>query len=129
MTTIAYRNGIIAADRLVGLQSGWLLPEQEQKLEYLGWAWVGASGSYAATRKLITWLRQAGPEAQKAIDGPGEVDARAIVMHTTNGRARIFDGNNNGWESDWTSGPLTTGSGGIIALAAMLAHRRDVSLA
>lgn len=74
MTTIAYRDGILAADSR-GTCSGWIQPGKETKLFRLqdGRA-AGVTGTWAIAVRLLKWI-----ESDRSTDQP-EGDARIVAV-------------------------------------------------
>lgn len=74
MTTIVYRDDILAADSR-GSCSGWIQPGKETKLFRLsdGRA-AGVTGQWAVARKLLSWV-----ESDQSTDQP-DGDARVIAV-------------------------------------------------
>ncbi|MBZ9873080.1 hypothetical protein LB542_19725 [Mesorhizobium sp. BR1-1-9] len=74
MTTVAYRDGILAADSR-GTCSGWIQPGRETKLFRLidGRA-AGVTGQWAIAAKLLKWIESDRSESQP------EGDARVVVI-------------------------------------------------
>lgn len=74
MTTVAYRDGILAADSR-GTCAGWVQPGKETKLFRLqdGRA-AGVTGQWAIAKRLLDWI-----ESDRSTAQP-EGDARVIVV-------------------------------------------------
>lgn len=112
MTTITYRDGIVAADSQLSTGGGWASPFPANKLERHGDAIVGLCGDWAAVRVLRDWyLRGAHDTTQ-----PEAADCTLCVIKpdqilTFSMGAMLVE-----------EGPLVSwGSGAPVAMAAMLA--------
>lgn len=113
MTTIAYRDGVLAADSLVTL-GGTKVHGSYQKIRRIGDYLIGTAGSVAACQAFVEWLKS-GDDAHappKGEYGALIVDPRGRVREIENGSvlpaprgAKFF----------------ALGSGGPFALAAMYA--------
>lgn len=91
MTTIAYRDGILAADSR-GMASGWIRPNPARKLRrvesvYGDWI-VGICGEYARLEPFIKWLA-AGPDRGTM---PDMDSSTAIVLGRDGGLTVYEDG-------------------------------------
>jgi 20S proteasome alpha/beta subunit len=89
MTTVAYRNGVLAADTRV-MSSGWKTPIRVTKLYRIGneQGYVAATiGRRSATTMLVQWL-QAGAPAGFMPDLDDESKVIVLVSHD---RLRVFE--------------------------------------
>ena len=109
MTTIAYRDGVLAADSLVCV-SGWKQPHRAAKLHRMQDGTVcGMTGDLAPASSFIRWLDTG--EGDK----PPMTDARVIHMQH-GGRLRVYeDGGYFDLDCEFTA----FGSGSPAAQAAM----------
>lgn len=140
MTTIAYRNGVLAADSRASYSSGTIDPAPITKLQHFqgsrGVTYaVAAAGSptagYAFMRRLrdllmLTSSPDIGDSINTAVATFGETDAIAIILAAAPvfGARSLIYADNHGWH-DYDIFPgfyNAWGSGGDFALGAMAAH-------
>lgn len=113
MTTIAYRDGVLAADSLVTLGST-KVHGSYQKIRRIGEYLVGTAGSVADCQAFVVWLK----ECDSTQPPPkGEYDALVVGPQ---GRVREIE-NGSVLPSPRGAKFFALGSGGPFALAAMYA--------
>jgi 20S proteasome alpha/beta subunit len=112
MTTIAWRDGILAADSR-SMVGGWIEPHWVQKIFRMPDSrLVAITGNQAEARKLVNWLRER--DRQDHADQPTG-DCRAIVMHTDK-RVQVYE---DGCSYFATGSIGAYGSGAPAALGAL----------
>lgn len=94
MTTIAYRNGVLAGDRQCGI-NGWINPYSVPKLFSLGQsaghAIAAVTGDYQDALRLIEWFRQPFGDRPKLGDNSRVIILRARDELTIYEGAGSFD--------------------------------------
>lgn len=113
MTTICYRDGVLASDSLVTLGST-KVHGSYQKIRRIDGYLVGTAGSVAACQAFVDWLRMGGED-----DTPPKGEYGALIVDTK-GKVREIE---NGSILPVPRGAkfFALGSGGPYALAAMYA--------
>jgi ATP-dependent protease HslVU (ClpYQ) peptidase subunit len=113
MTTIAYRDGVLAADSLVTL-GDTKVHGYYHKIVRIDDHLIGTAGSVAACQHFLDWLREGGDES-----APPKGDYKALVVNPK-GKVREFE---NGSLLPVPRGAkfFSIGSGSPYALAAMYA--------
>lgn len=113
MTTIAYRDGVLAADSLVTLGST-KVHGSYQKIRRIGEYLVGTAGSVADCQAFVVWLRECDDNVP-----PPKGEYSALIVGPR-GRVREME---NGSVLPVPRGAkfFAIGSGGPYALAAMFA--------
>lgn len=85
MTTVAYRDGVVAADSR-GTVGGWVLPTREAKLFRLDDGRVAAlTGGYAGATRLLAWAT-----GDKATPQP-EIGEARVILFSPGGRVEIYE--------------------------------------
>jgi ATP-dependent protease HslVU (ClpYQ) peptidase subunit len=113
MTTIAYRDGVLASDSLVTL-GNTKVHGRYQKIRRLGGYLIGTAGSVAACQNFIDWVKAGDDE-----DPPPKGEYSALVIDPK-GRVREME-NGNVLPVPRGARFFAIGSGAPYALAAMYA--------
>lgn len=115
MTTIAYKNGVLAADTSV--TSNAVYVANTLKIHRVnGWL-VGGSGSVGAHYSVSRWL-EAGADFKKPVDWGSVEDAASIIVSP--GGALYHTDTGSGWVVPEQTPFVACGSGADFARAAML---------
>lgn len=114
MTTIAYRDGVLAADRRC-LINGWKQPHQLSKLFEVGDGSICAvTGDYANAMRVVRHLQM----VRSADEAPPLNENSRVIWLRSAGKMTIFEGDGHfDMECDFTA----FGSGAPTAQAAMYA--------
>jgi len=113
MTTIAYRDGVLASDSLVTL-GDTKVHGSYQKIKRVGDYLVGTAGSVAFCQKFIDWMTCADEEE------PPPEGAYSAILIDKNGKVREIE-NGNLLPAPRGAKFFAIGSGGPLAIAAMYA--------
>jgi ATP-dependent protease HslVU (ClpYQ) peptidase subunit len=113
MTTVVYRDGILAADTLVTQGGAVKVHGEYRKIRRIGDHLVGTSGGVADCERFVNWL-MAGEDAE-----PPKGEYAAIVV-SPNGRVREIEGGHP-LPRPRNAKFFAIGSGAPFALAAMYA--------
>lgn len=114
MTTIAYRDGILACDSLYS-RGGWAMGVCQKVWKTCDGRLIGVCGDFAHALRLVHWLRQ--PESKRTGDRPTlDKDTGTVVEVMPNGKARYYEFGH--WHPQ-TNRYWAVGSGSIAALVAM----------
>lgn len=115
MTTIAYRDGVLAADTLVthnGRIAGWV-----KKAMKIGRLLVGTCGSLNLTQPLLDWLRTGAIGPPPKMQGVKECEGTAMLILPGDIIVTIDE-----YGMDYIRAPFhAIGSGAQLALGAMAA--------
>ncbi len=113
MTTIAYRDGVMAADSMITSNDEWIMPYQCPKIERLAdGSVVGFSGNLYLQREFIAWLElpvERGPQ-------PDLKDTSKAIVVNRQGRVRLHQ---YAGYAEMTAPFFAIGCGTIPAMAAM----------
>lgn len=110
MTTVAYKDGVMAADKQMGGYSGIIT-----KVYRIGDSLVGLSGSdYAACLKVVDWLADGGDPDEKPDLGDSDIHILLVDSEGT-----IFLYNNNLYPMPMEQEFFAVGSGMDYAIGAM----------
>lgn len=114
MTTICYRDGVLAADSMV--QSGSANIGNCKKIFHVGHALVAGSGDYQDLLAFVAWLKSNDQENKPKLDDGFD----AILV---NQRGEVFGYNHSlvAFEIEYHGGYFALGSGSEFALGAMAA--------
>ncbi len=110
MTTVAYRDGVLAADSRM-TANGWIVPDEARKIRRISDGSVCAvTGNLAAAIRFVDWL-----DAGRIGERPPLADSRVVRMNLTD-TLTIYEG-----EGEFTVTPAFTafGTGMPAAIAAM----------
>lgn len=132
MTTVAYRDGVMASDSQATSTKVQLLSEQKKVFRLKCGDIIGCAGATAAFPIVVRELNKAAKEGEGKL--PSLPRAATVMLATKEGKLWMWE---KGWE-DYTAEPyMAIGTGWVVALAAMdagadakkaveIACRRDV---
>lgn len=116
MTTIAYRDGVLAADSGVCSDSGWCMGHTDKLIHLPDGGCFGCSGDGAEVLVFERWMtsgRHGSPEGTSSV--------RAIVVWG-DGSVQVLNGRGDAATVRWIgNGFVAIGSGWPVAVAAMMA--------
>ena len=119
MTTIAYKDGVLASDS--GVFYGDYLVGETEKIWRVGDILVGAVGTAGFARKFLDWVRS-GNRCWDKTPGPDDIPENGTAFIIFDGKIREWDyGCRNGPSLEITSPFKAWGSGSAVALGAMAA--------
>jgi hypothetical protein len=128
MTTIAYKDGIMAADTQI--VSGSIIQGHARKIDHVnGWL-VGGAGVFGCTRPVLEWIKN-GHELSKAVVWGNTIKDCGVLLADPDGNC-YFVSTSNDYVTQISTPFAAEGSGYEIALAAMALGRdakRAVKLA
>lgn len=111
MTTVAYRAGVLAADRQTG-ENGWINPFGVEKVFAIAGQKVAAvTGDYAEAVKLVDWLRV--PKGER----PSLGDNSRVIVLDGRDKLTVYEG---GWFFGIQAEYAAWGSGMPAATAALI---------
>lgn len=123
MTTIAFKNGVLAADRMISSNSA--LIGSVQKLYTIGDAFVGCAGSNNCIKLFFDWLRAepGTPKPQMPKDDDDTISAIVFTPHTQKGAVDYYWSTKEGSliHDVITCDYFAIGSGKQFAMGAMAA--------
>lgn len=122
MTTIAYRDGVLAADTLVSM-NGTVVSHMAKIFRVNDWL-IGGSGSAGVSFPIARWVEQSGGDARVPIEWGDVKDSSGLLISPLGAVFHADTGSNAVMLMDAPYHAI--GSGTDIALSAMACSRKAV---